>query len=70
MVKSSGAYFPWGGAYKIRISPNSFQEMEEDQLKLLAAAKKVLGLPILTEVMNLCEIDLVSKYVDVIQVEY
>jgi 3-deoxy-D-arabino-heptulosonate 7-phosphate (DAHP) synthase len=42
--------------------------MEEDRLKLLAAAKKVLGLPIATEVMNLCEIDLVTKYVDVIQV--
>ena len=41
--------------------------MEEDRLKLLAIAKKVLGLPIVTEVMNLCGIDLVAKYVDVIQ---
>jgi 3-deoxy-7-phosphoheptulonate synthase len=41
--------------------------MEEDRLKLLATAKKVLGLPIVTEVMNLCGIDLVAKYVDVIQ---
>jgi len=43
--------------------------MEEDRLKLLANAKKVLGLPIVIEVMNLCGIDLVAKYVDVIQVE-
>mgnify|MGYP006165791535 FL=1 len=42
--------------------------MEEDRLKLLATAKKVLGLPIVIEVMNLCEIDLVAKYADVIQV--
>ena len=42
--------------------------MEEDRLKLLAATKKVLGLPIVTLVINLCEIDLVAKYVDVIQV--
>jgi 3-deoxy-7-phosphoheptulonate synthase len=42
--------------------------MEEDRLKLLAAAKKVLGLLIVTEVMNLFEIDLVAKYSDVIQV--
>jgi 3-deoxy-7-phosphoheptulonate synthase len=42
--------------------------MEEDRLKLLAAAKKVLGLPIVTEVKNLYEIDLVAKYADVIQV--
>ena len=43
--------------------------MEEDRLKLLAATKKVLGLPIVTVVIYLCEIDLVAKYVDVIQVE-
>ena len=43
--------------------------MVEDRLKLLAAAKKVLGLPIVTEVMNLCGIDLVAKCVDIIQVE-
>jgi 3-deoxy-7-phosphoheptulonate synthase len=42
--------------------------MEEDRLKLMAAAKKVLGLLIVTEVMNLFEIDLVAKYSDVIQV--
>ena len=42
--------------------------MEEDRLKLLAVSKKVLGLPIVTEVMNLCQIYLVAKYVDVIQV--
>ena len=42
--------------------------MEKDRLKLLAAAKKVLGLPIVTEVMNLCWIYLVAKYVDVIEV--
>ena len=41
----------------------------EDRHKLLAADKKVFGLPIVTEMMNLCEIDLVTKYVDVIQVE-
>ena len=40
--------------------------MKEDRLKLLATAKKVFGLPIVIEVMNLCEIDLVAKYVDVI----
>ena len=43
--------------------------MEEDPLKLLTTAKKVLGLPIVIEVMNLCGIYLVAKYVDVIQVE-
>ncbi|MZH02644.1 MAG: 3-deoxy-7-phosphoheptulonate synthase, partial [Nitrospinae bacterium] len=67
-VKSSGANFLRGGAYKPRTSPYSFQGMEEDGLKLLAAAKEVSGLPIVTEVMNPREIDLVAKYADVVQV--
>ena len=68
LVKSSGASFLRGGAYKPRTSPYSFQGLEEDGLKLLAAAKEVSGLPIVTEVMNPREIDLVAKYADVIQV--
>ncbi len=68
LVKNAGANFLRGGAYKPRTSPYSFQGMEEDGLKLLAAAKEVSGLPIVTEVMNPREIDLVAKYADVIQV--
>ena len=68
LVKSSGANFLRGGAYKPRTSPYSFQGMEEDGLKLLASAKEVSGLPIVTEVMNPREIDLVAQYADVIQV--
>lgn len=68
LVKSAGANFLRGGAYKPRTSPYSFQGMEEDGLKLLAAAKEVSGLPIVTEVMNPREIDLVAKYADIIQV--
>ncbi len=68
MVKNSGANFLRGGAYKPRTSPYSFQGMEEGGLKLLATAKEVSGLPIVTEVMNPREIDLVAKYADVIQV--
>ena len=68
LVKGSGANFLRGGAYKPRTSPYSFQGLEEDGLKLLAAAKEVSGLPIVTEVMNPREIDLVAKYADIIQV--
>ena len=68
LVKNAGANFLRGGAYKPRTSPYSFQGMEEDGLKLLAAAREVSGLPIVTEVMNPREIDLVAKYADVIQV--
>ena len=68
LVKSSGANFLRGGAYKPRTSPYSFQGLEENGLKLLAAAKEVSGLPIVTEVINPREIDLVAKYADIIQV--
>ncbi len=68
LVKEAGANFLRGGAYKPRTSPYSFQGMEENGLKLLASAKEVSGLPIVTEVMNPREIDLVAKYADVVQV--
>ena len=61
MVKESGANFLRGGAYKPRTSPYSFQGMEEDGLKLLAEAKQESGLPIVTEIMNPREIELVIK---------
>ena len=68
MVKESGANFLRGGAYKPRTSPYSFQGMEEDGLKLLAEAKQKSGLPIVTEIMNPREIELVIKYADILQV--
>ena len=68
MVKESGANFLRGGAYKPRTSPYSFQGMEEDGLKLLAKAKQESGLPIVTEIMNPREIELVIKYADILQV--
>ena len=68
MVKESGAIFLRGGAYKPRTSPYSFQGMEEDGLKLLAEAKQESGLPIVTEIMNPREIELVIKYADILQV--
>lgn len=68
LVKNSGANLLRGGAYKPRTSPYSFQGLEEDGLKLLASAKEASGLPIVTEVMNPREIDLVAQYADIIQV--
>ena len=68
LVKEAGANFMRGGAYKPRTSPYSFQGMEEEGLILLAEAKKETGLPIVTEVMNPREVDLVAKYADIMQV--
>jgi 3-deoxy-7-phosphoheptulonate synthase len=67
-VKAQGATVMRGGAYKPRTSPYSFRGMGEDGLKLLAAARDETGLPIITEVMSPRDVDLVSRYADVLQV--
>jgi 3-deoxy-7-phosphoheptulonate synthase len=67
-VKRSGAHILRGGAYKPRTSPYSFQGMEEEGLKLLAEAGREFGLPVVTEIVNPMDADLVARYVDIIQV--
>ena len=67
-VKKAGANMMRGGAFKPRTSPYSFQGLEEEGLKLLKEAKDLTGLPIVTEVMNSAEVDLVARYADVLQV--
>ena len=67
-VKKAGANMMRGGAFKPRTSPYSFQGLEEEGLKLLKEAKDLTGLPIVTEVMNPAEVDLVARYADVLQV--
>jgi 3-deoxy-7-phosphoheptulonate synthase len=67
-VKRSGASVLRGGAFKPRTSPYSFQGLGEKGLKYLAKAKKVTGLLIITELMDLRDLDMVSKYADIIQV--
>lgn len=67
-VKKSGARLLRGGAFKPRTSPYSFQGMEEEGLKLLAEARELTGLPIVTEVVNPRDVELVARYADVMQV--
>lgn len=67
-VKEAGATFLRGGAYKPRSSPYSFQGMGETALKLLAEAREVTGLPIVTEVMSPSKVALVAIYADVLQI--
>lgn len=66
-VKASGAKMLRGGAFKPRTSPYAFQGLHNDGIKLLLEAKKITGLPIVTEIMNLNHLDLFAD-VDVIQV--
>jgi len=67
-VKESGAQMLRGGAYKPRTSPYTFQGHEEEGLKMLAEARAETGLPIVTELMSIRDIDTVYKYADVIQI--
>lgn len=68
MVKEAGATILRGGAFKPRSSPYSFQGMGAEGLKYLAEAREQTGLPIITEVMSVDEIELVGEYTDIFQV--
>ena len=66
-VKAAGADILRGGAYKPRTSPYAFQGLKDEGLRLLLEAKKVTGMPIITEIMNIRTLDLFED-VDIIQV--
>ena len=67
-VKKAGAKVLRGGAFKPRTSPYSFQGLGERGLKYLAKAKKATGLLVVTEAMNIQQVELVSRYADIIQI--
>jgi 3-deoxy-7-phosphoheptulonate synthase len=67
-VKKAGANVFRGGAFKPRTSPYAFQGLGEDGLKLLADAREETGLPIITEVLNPRDLELVARYTDIIQI--
>ena len=66
-VKESGAGILRGGAFKPRTSPYAFQGMKEEGLRLLLEAKKEVGIPIITEIMDLSQLPLFEE-VDILQV--
>ena len=67
-VKAAGAHVLRGGAFKPSTSPYSFQGMGEEGLKLLAQARAETGLPVITEVMHVKNIDMVCQYADILQI--
>lgn len=67
-VAESGAQMLRGGAYKPRTSPYSFQGLEERGLEILAKARDLTGLPIVTEVVTTETVSLVAQYADMLQV--
>ena len=67
-VKKSGAEFLRGGAFKPRTSPYSFQGLGEEGLKYLREVGDELGLLVVTEVMDPRNVELVSRYADMLQI--
>jgi 3-deoxy-7-phosphoheptulonate synthase len=67
-VKASGATILRGGAFKPRTSPYAFQGLEEEGLKFMVAAREATGLPIVTEVLDTRDVELVDSYTDIIQI--
>jgi len=66
-VRDAGAQMLRGGAYKPRTSPYSFQGLGEAGLRLLAEAKAETGLPVVTELMDVRDLDPVLEVADVVQ---
>jgi 3-deoxy-7-phosphoheptulonate synthase len=67
-VKEAGATIFRAGAFKPRTSPYSFQGLGEKGLMILAKAREVTGLPIVTEALGIEELPLVAEYADMIQI--
>jgi len=67
-VKRAGAKLLRGGAFKPRSSPYAFQGLGEEGLQMLRRAADRHGLPLVSEVMDVAQIEVVSRYADILQV--
>ena len=67
-IKENGAHILRGGAFKPATFPYRFMGHREEGLKMLYAAKQETGLPIVTEAMEVSDVDLVAKYADILQI--
>ncbi|HEX9779012.1 MAG TPA: 3-deoxy-7-phosphoheptulonate synthase [Geopsychrobacteraceae bacterium] len=67
-VKAAGAHILRGGAFKPRTGPHSFQGLGVDGLKYLRRAGDEVGLPVITEVMRIGQLDAVCRNADILQI--
>ena len=67
-VAAHGATIIRGGAFKPRTSPYSFQGLGVEGLRYLAEARERTGLPVITEVMEPSQVDIVAEYADILQI--
>jgi 3-deoxy-7-phosphoheptulonate synthase len=67
-VRAAGATVLRGGAFKPRTSPYSFQGLGVEALRYLAEARDETGMPVVTEVMEPSQVDIVAEYADILQI--
>ncbi len=68
VVKEAGAQFLRGGAFKPRTSPYAFQGLEVKGLEMLAKAREMTGLKVVTEVVDVESVPVVAEYADMLQI--
>src|SRR3954464_2654370 len=68
MAKGAGARLLRGGAYKPRTSPYAFQGLGEKGLRILAEVRSEVALPVVTEVVDAHDVDLVAAHADMLQI--
>jgi 3-deoxy-7-phosphoheptulonate synthase len=68
MARAAGASLLRGGAFKPRTSPYAFQGLGLDGLKILADVRSSVGLPVVTEVVDAADVEVVAEYADMLQV--
>ncbi len=68
MARRAGATLLRGGAYKPRTSPYAFQGLGVEGLRILAAVRDEVGLPVVTEVTDVADVDVVAEHADLLQV--
>ena len=67
-VKEAGFEYVRGGAFKPRTSPYSFQGLGEEGLRILADVRAETGMPVVTEVVDARDVELVARYADMLQI--
>jgi 3-deoxy-7-phosphoheptulonate synthase len=67
-VRRAGANILRGGAFKPRTSPYSFQGLGQEGLKILRAAGERFGMPVVTEVMDPRQVEMIERYADILQI--
>lgn len=67
-LKGAGAHLLRGGAFKPRTSPYAFQGLGVEGLRYLAEQRSVVGLPVITEVMDTRDVEMIAEFADILQV--